>query len=53
MGVVFARPGDDDRIIAIARNGERSVDVEQPVEPIPTDIAESTPVTPTEESSDA
>lgn len=51
MGVVFARPGDDDRIIAIARNGERSVDVEQPVEPIPTDIAESTPVTPTEESS--
>ena len=53
MGVVFARPGDDDRIIAIARNGERSVDVEQPVESIPTDIAESTPVTPTEESSDA
>ncbi|HAQ59353.1 MAG TPA: DNA gyrase subunit A [Microbacterium sp.] len=52
MGVVFARPGGDDRIIAIARNGERSVDVEQPVEPIPTDIAESTPVTPTEESSD-
>ena len=25
MGVVFARPDDDDRIIAIARNGERSL----------------------------
>ncbi len=25
MGVVFARPGDDDRIIAIARNGERGL----------------------------
>ena len=26
MGVVFARPDDDDRIIAIARNGERGID---------------------------
>ncbi|MDD7928274.1 DNA gyrase subunit A [Microbacterium thalli] len=25
MGVVFARPGDDDRILAIARNGERGL----------------------------
>jgi len=25
MGVVFARPDDDDRIIAIARNGERGL----------------------------
>ncbi|MFT4210385.1 MAG: DNA gyrase subunit A [Microbacterium sp.] len=25
MGVVFARPDDDDRIIAIARNGERTI----------------------------
>ena len=25
MGVVFARAGDDDRIIAIARNGERGL----------------------------
>jgi DNA gyrase subunit A len=62
MGVVFARSGDDDRILAIARNGERGlaeepdnaaaeeVDVtpatEAPVEP-----AES-PETP-EESTDA
>ena len=26
MGVVFARPDDDDRILAIARNGERGID---------------------------
>ncbi|WP_292689029.1 hypothetical protein, partial [Microbacterium sp. SCN 70-27] len=25
MGVVFARPDDDDRILAIARNGERTL----------------------------
>jgi len=25
MGVVFARPDDDDRILAIARNGERGL----------------------------
>jgi len=25
MGVVFARPADDDRILAIARNGERGL----------------------------
>jgi DNA gyrase subunit A len=26
MGVVFARPDDDDRIIAIARNSERNLE---------------------------
>jgi DNA gyrase subunit A len=30
MGVVFARPDDDDRIIAIARNGERGIDAAEP-----------------------
>ncbi|MGB4779860.1 DNA gyrase subunit A [Microbacterium sp.] len=29
MGVVFARPDDDDRILAIARNGERALRHEQ------------------------
>ena len=29
MGVVFARPDDDDRIIAIARNGERGLAEQQ------------------------
>ncbi|TQJ30380.1 DNA gyrase subunit A [Microbacterium sp. SLBN-146] len=37
MGVVFARPDDDDRILAIARNGERgiteAVDAESATEP--------------------
>jgi DNA gyrase subunit A len=36
MGVVFARPDDDDRILAIARNGERGLaetaEVTEPVE---------------------
>lgn len=32
MGVVFARPDDEDRILAIARNGERGLAEEAPVE---------------------
>nr|WP_274636659.1 DNA gyrase subunit A [Microbacterium bovistercoris] len=35
MGVVFARPDDDDRIIAIARNSERGLGEEDAVEPEP------------------
>ncbi len=38
MGVVFARPDDDDRIIAIARNGERGID-EEPETAEPEDTA--------------
>ncbi len=38
MGVVFARPGDDDRILAIARNGERGL-----AEDVATDAAASAP----------
>jgi DNA gyrase subunit A len=30
MGVVFARFADDDRIIAVAKNSERNLDVEEP-----------------------
>ncbi|WP_100812557.1 DNA gyrase subunit A [Microbacterium sp. BR1] len=53
MGVVFARPGDDDRIIAIARNGERGIESQEPAEATATDSEESTPATSPEESSDA
>ncbi|MCM3694950.1 DNA gyrase subunit A [Microbacterium oleivorans] len=44
MGVVFARPDDDDRILAIARNGERGL-----AESAEADEAAATPET-TEES---
>ncbi len=62
MGVVFARSGDDDRILAIARNGERGLAEES--EDAPADgaaeapssdtpvAADSSPETP-EESTDA
>ena len=62
MGVVFARADDDDRIIAIARNGERglaeisdaatseAVDTEQ--EHAGSDTPEASPEIP-EESTDA
>lgn len=33
MGVVFARFAEDDRIIAVARNTERNLDVQEPDEP--------------------
>ncbi|WP_394279083.1 DNA gyrase C-terminal beta-propeller domain-containing protein, partial [Microbacterium sp.] len=46
MGVVFARPDDDDRILAIARNGERGL-----AEDIAAEEPESAPETP--EKSDA
>jgi DNA gyrase subunit A len=40
MGVVFARAGDDDRIIAIARNGERGLTtLDQAQEPEDSDTA--------------
>jgi DNA gyrase subunit A len=42
MGVVFARPDDDDRILAIARNSERASEPTNPAET--TD--ETTPSTP-------
>ncbi|MFI8595204.1 DNA gyrase subunit A [Microbacterium sp. NPDC078428] len=46
MGVVFARLGDEDRIIAIARNGERGIDAQEAVAPvaevIPADLAPET-----------
>lgn len=43
MGVVFARPDDDDRIIAIARNSERHLDDPD---------AESSPETPNDETAE-
>ena len=57
MGVVFARAGGDDKIIAIARNAERNLTetTETPAEPTADDADEasaSTPETP-EESTDA
>ncbi len=52
MGVRFARPDDDDRILAIARNGERGL--AQVAEAVPDDAGtpEASPETP-EESTDA
>ncbi|EXJ51390.1 DNA gyrase subunit A [Microbacterium sp. MRS-1] len=41
MGVVFARPDDDDRILAIARNSERALRAEQ--DPAETTDAEDSP----------
>ncbi|KIC57970.1 DNA gyrase subunit A [Microbacterium hominis] len=41
MGVVFARPDDDDRILAIARNSERALRAEQ--DPAETTAAEDSP----------
>ncbi|WP_375386472.1 DNA gyrase subunit A [uncultured Microbacterium sp.] len=49
MGVVFARAGDDDRIIAIARNGERGLTEESEAA---ADEEQPSPETP-EESTDA
>ncbi|GAA5037823.1 DNA gyrase subunit A [Microbacterium fluvii] len=48
MGVVFARPDDDDRIIAIARNGERNL-ADDATEAEPAEAASET----TEGSTDA
>ena len=48
MGVVFARPDDEDRILAIARNGERKL-TEQPAG----DDESATPETPRESGADA
>jgi DNA gyrase subunit A len=48
MGVVFARPDDDDRIIAIARNGERSL-----AETAEEAVAEGADVKTPDESTDA
>ncbi|WES63612.1 DNA gyrase subunit A [Microbacter sp. GSS18] len=52
MGVVFARAGDDDRIIAIARNGERSLADAGDDAEAPTGAPDAAPETP-EESTDA
>ena len=43
MGVVFARPDDGDRILAIARNVERNLDSPTENESAPTDDSDSTP----------
>ncbi|MEQ6896194.1 DNA gyrase subunit A [Microbacterium sp. KR10-403] len=56
MGVVFARPGDDDKIIAIARNSERGLGDDDEVEATAdTDDAGANDASPetTEESTDA
>ncbi|WP_409047752.1 DNA gyrase subunit A [Microbacterium sp. HA-8] len=56
MGVVFARPDDDDRIIAIARNGERGIDAAEPAPAPASESTESAPAdtsTSPDESSDA
>ncbi|MDN3495072.1 DNA gyrase subunit A [Planococcus sp. APC 4015] len=55
MGVVFARPDDEDRILAIARNGERGIaeTVEtSESDPVTADETDASPDTP-EESVDA
>lgn len=54
MGVVFARPGDDDRILAIARNGERGL-AEDASDADAPDAADETPASaaPEESGSDA
>ncbi|MET0861195.1 MAG: hypothetical protein ABW091_09220, partial [Microbacterium sp.] len=55
MGVVFARPDDDDRILAIARNGERGLaETAEAVEAAPESVdgTDASPDTP-EESVDA
>lgn len=54
MGVVFARPDDDDRIIAIARNGERGLAeaAEDAASDDAPSTADPTPAS-TEESTDA
>ena len=49
MGVVFARPDDDDRILAIARNSERTLGTAEEAES-PAD--ETTPSTPEESDTD-
>ncbi|MFN8087311.1 MAG: DNA gyrase C-terminal beta-propeller domain-containing protein, partial [Microbacterium sp.] len=50
MGVVFARPDDDDRILAIARNSERTLgDADEVASP----ADETTPSTPEESDTDA
>ncbi|GAA1857444.1 DNA gyrase subunit A [Microbacterium koreense] len=52
MGVVFARLGNDDRILAIARNGERGLDEAAEADDTPASDADASPETP-EEGSDA
>ncbi|WP_336632044.1 MULTISPECIES: DNA gyrase subunit A [unclassified Microbacterium] len=55
MGVVFARPDDDDRILAIARNGERTLgqapESEEPATPAAADVPASS--SPEESDTDA
>ena len=51
MGVVFARPDDDDRIIAIARNGERGLAAE--AEDAESEAVTEEPTADTPERSDA
>ncbi len=56
MGVVFARPDDDDRIIAIARNGERGIAESADSEadaPAASDPEPAPPATTPEKSTDA
>lgn len=55
MGVVFARAGGDDRIIAIARNSERNLaeTTETTTDPAAADAAETTSSETPEESTDA
>jgi DNA gyrase subunit A len=52
MGVVFARPDDDDRILAIARNGERGIAETAEANDEETATPDASPETP-EESTDA
>ncbi|MDQ7876926.1 DNA gyrase subunit A [Microbacterium sp. QXD-8] len=51
MGVVFARSGDDDRILAIARNGERGL-AEEPEETADGAAQAPSPETPSSEDTD-
>ena len=53
MGVVFARPDDDDRILAIARNSERALRQDQESDEQTPDSEDAAPESPEESSSDA
>jgi DNA gyrase subunit A len=51
MGVVFARSGGDDRILAIARNGERGL-AEEPEDAVDAAAEATSPETPSSEDTD-
>jgi DNA gyrase subunit A len=49
MGVIFAKPGKDDKIIGIARNVERHLDGDEPLEGEAAEAGEAEPESPATE----